>query len=221
MSSWLGQSTYPGFSFTVSSDRLAAYLTRRNNGIREAEMRLGVMLPAMLIGPAGLIVYGLTAQRDLHWIGYFAGIVMVDWAGKSCIGVGERYEANATQHTSISPLLSHIRWTATTPISRKCMFPPPFELCGQNCELIDIARLIAMNLGKQAISFGMGFQLLNWVLKDGYATIIAGVFTAVLLVNNMALIVFMVSGKRIRIVFSRSWLARMHGRTIKDPNQTH
>ena len=78
-----------------------------------------------------------------------------------------------------------------------------------------------MNLGKQAISFGMGFELLNWVLKDGYDTVIAGVFTAVLLVNNLALIVFMLFGKRIRTVISRSWLARMHGRTIKDPNQTH
>ena len=78
-----------------------------------------------------------------------------------------------------------------------------------------------MNLGKQAISFGMGFELLNWVLKDGYATIIAGAFTAVLLINNLALVVFMISGKRIRTIFSRSWLARMHRRTIKDPNQTH
>lgn len=64
---------------TWSSDRLAAYLTKRNNGIREAEMRLGVLLPAMLIAPAGLVVYGLTAQHDLHWIGYFAGVAMTDW----------------------------------------------------------------------------------------------------------------------------------------------
>lgn len=43
-------------------------------------MRLGVMLPAMIIGPAGLILYGMTAQRDLHWVGYFAGVAMTDWA---------------------------------------------------------------------------------------------------------------------------------------------
>ena len=46
-------------------------------------MRLGVMLPAMVIGPAGLIVYGLTAERNLHWVGYFAGVAMVDWGGES------------------------------------------------------------------------------------------------------------------------------------------
>ena len=64
---------------TWSSDRLAAYFTKKNNGIREAEMRLGVLLPAMLIAPAGLVVYGLTAQHDLHWVGYFAGVAMCDW----------------------------------------------------------------------------------------------------------------------------------------------
>lgn len=65
--------------FTWTSDRLAAYLTKRNNGIREAEMRLGVLIPAMLIAPAGILVYGMTAQHDLSWVGYFAGVAMCDW----------------------------------------------------------------------------------------------------------------------------------------------
>jgi len=64
------------FPFTTTSDRLAAFLTKRNRGIREAEMRLGVLLPPLLISPAGLVVYGFTAQRQLHWFGYFAGVVM-------------------------------------------------------------------------------------------------------------------------------------------------
>jgi len=64
---------------TWTSDRLAAYLTRRNGGIREAEMRLGVLFPAMVIAPCGLIVYGLTAQHRLSWVGYFAGVAMCDW----------------------------------------------------------------------------------------------------------------------------------------------
>lgn len=62
-----------------TSDRLAAYLTKRNNGVREAEMRLGVLIPACFIAPAGLILYGYTAQNDLQFIGYFAGVAMVDW----------------------------------------------------------------------------------------------------------------------------------------------
>ena len=68
---------------TWTSDRLAAHLTKKNGGIREAEMRLGVLLPAMLIAPAGILVYGMTAQYHLHWIGYVAGVAMTDW-GSVC-----------------------------------------------------------------------------------------------------------------------------------------
>lgn len=65
--------------FLSSSDRLAAHLTKRNGGIREAEMRLGVLIPACFVAPAGLLLYGMTAQNDLHWIGYFFGVGLLCW----------------------------------------------------------------------------------------------------------------------------------------------
>ena len=43
-------------------------------------MRLGVLLPALFVAPGGLILFGMTAQKDLHWIGYFFGVAMVQWA---------------------------------------------------------------------------------------------------------------------------------------------
>lgn len=74
-----------GYAFAVplvpAFDRLAAYLTKRNDDIREAEMRLGVMIPAAFVAPAGLIVYGMVAQNQLHWVGYFAGVAMCNWGG--------------------------------------------------------------------------------------------------------------------------------------------
>ena len=74
--------------------------------------------------------------------------------------------------------------------------------------------LIAMNLGKQAISFGMGLYLLDWVEADGYATVIAGVFVGVLLLNNLQLVTFMVWGKRIRRFMAGTWIARIHKRRM-------
>lgn len=56
--------------------------------------------------------------------------------------------------------------------------------------------LIAMNLTKQAISFGMGLDLLRRVLEHGYALMIAGVFCGILLANNLTLMVFVLWGKR-------------------------
>ncbi|KEF56177.1 uncharacterized protein A1O9_07758 [Exophiala aquamarina CBS 119918] len=162
--------------FTTTSDRLAARLTKKNNGIREAEMRLGVLLPAMLIGPASLIVYGYTAEKNLHWFGYFAGVAMCNWS-------------------------AYFFFTFTL----------AYAVDSYTVNLSEM--LIAMNLGKQAISFGMGEDLLQWVLTLGYVKTIAGIFCGVLAANDLALLIFMFYGKKIRIATSKTWLASMHKKT--------
>ncbi|RYP84312.1 hypothetical protein DL769_001227 [Monosporascus sp. CRB-8-3] len=159
--------------FTDISDRLAARLTLRNDGIREAEMRLGAMLPGMIIGPVGLIVYGLTAELNLHWIGYYIGTVLTSWGG-------------------------YFFFCFTLAYAVDSYYADTSEM------------LIAMNIGKQIVSFGLGFGVLDWVLRRGYAVVISGIFCAVLLANNLLLIVFMIWGKRIRRYVATSWLARLH-----------
>ncbi|CZT50743.1 uncharacterized protein RSE6_11785 [Rhynchosporium secalis] len=162
--------------FTFTSDRLAAHLTRKKGGIREAEMRLGVMWPAMIIAPAGLLLYGLTAERDLHWMGYFAGVAMCNWGAYFYFSFTLAYAIDS--------------YTANTS-----------------------EMLIAMNIGKQAISFGMGLHLLDWILDRGYAVVIGGIFVAVLLANNLALFIFVFAGKKIRTFTARSFVGRMHRKT--------
>lgn len=73
--------------------------------------------------------------------------------------------------------------------------------------------LIATNLGKAAVSFGVGSYVLNWVLEYGYGKIIAGAFTAVLLASNMLVFVFIFWGKSIRVAMAKSWLGRFLART--------
>jgi hypothetical protein len=155
---------------TFTSDLLAAHLTRKNNHIREAEMRLGVLLPAMVLAPCGLILYGLTAQFHLHWVGYFAGVAMVDWASYFYFTFTLAYAVDS--------------YTANT------------------SELV-----IAQCLGKSGISFAFGLYLLEWVEISGYAVVVAGIFTAVLVVNNLALVPFLVWG--IRRFYARSWVGRL------------
>ncbi|KAI0001545.1 major facilitator superfamily domain-containing protein [Xylariaceae sp. FL0662B] len=165
--------------FTASSDRLAAYLTKRNNGIREAEMRLGVMLPAMLIGPAGIVLYGFTAERGLHWACFFVGGAMSYWAAYFYFSFTLAYAVDS-YHANTSEML------------------------------------IAMNIGKQAISFGFGLELLTWVMQSGYAVVMSGIFGGVLLANNLLLVVFMVWGKEIRKLMAETWLAKFHFRSMRE-----
>lgn len=162
--------------FSNSSDLLAAYLTKRNGGIREAEMRLGVMLPAMVIAPAGLLLYGFTAQRNLHWMGYMAGVAMTNWG-------------------------AYFYFSFTLAYAVDSYYANTSEM------------LIAMNLGKQAISFGMGLFLLDWVLQRGYVVVISGIFVGVLLFNNLFLLVFMFFGKKIRILTNHTWINNLHRRS--------
>lgn len=138
-------------------------------------MRLGVMLPAMVIAPAGLILYGLTAEHDLHWIGYLMGNGMMSWGAYFYFSFALAYAVDS-YNTNTSEML------------------------------------IAMNLGKQAISFGLSINLLDWILDRGYAVVISGIFGGVLVANNLGLLVFMFYGKRIRVAMTGSWLAKLHGR---------
>jgi hypothetical protein len=167
------------FPLYTLSDRLAAYRTRRNGGIREAEFRLGVLIPICLIPPAGLVVYGFAGEHNLHWVAYFAGVAMVQFGA-----------------------FFYFTYTLA------------YAIDSYNANVPEM--LIAMNLGKQAISFGFGFYVLEWVLKLGYVKVIAGIFTGVLLANNLALFGFMAFGKRMRVWFADTWLARMHKRSIRE-----
>ncbi|KAL4988259.1 major facilitator superfamily domain-containing protein [Aspergillus falconensis] len=161
--------------FTPTSDIIAAKLTKRNFHIREAEMRLPAILPGLLLAPAGLITYGLTAENTLHWTGYFAGVAMAQCG-------------------------AYFFFTFTLAYAVDSYFADVSEM------------LIAMNLGKQAVSFGMGSYLLAWIEDKGYAVVIAGVFCAVAVANNLMVAIFWVWGKRIRKYTSKGWLGGLSGR---------
>jgi MFS family permease len=50
------------------SDWIADYLTRRNNGIREPEMRLPALTISCVTSPLALVLYGVGIGAKLHWI---------------------------------------------------------------------------------------------------------------------------------------------------------
>ena len=50
-------------------DRIAIWLARRHGGYLEAEFRLWLFLPSLLLVPAGLILYGVGAAHAVHWFG--------------------------------------------------------------------------------------------------------------------------------------------------------
>ncbi|KAJ8102818.1 major facilitator superfamily domain-containing protein [Lipomyces tetrasporus] len=51
-----------------TNDRLVEYLTNRNNGIREPEMRLGPMIFGSIMIPVSMFWYGWGVEKHIHWL---------------------------------------------------------------------------------------------------------------------------------------------------------
>jgi hypothetical protein len=164
---------------TPLSDRLAAWSTRRNHGIREAEMRLPILFIPCFIGPAGLLLYGMMGETKGPWIGYMIGSVMLQFAAYF-------YFTNSLA----------------------------YAIDSYNSNLPEM--LIIMNIGKQAISFGVGYGVLNWILADGYVKVIAAAFTVTLFLICACCFVLYFFGKKIRVATSKGALARLHQRSVRE-----
>ncbi|CAG7563521.1 unnamed protein product [Fusarium equiseti] len=81
--SYLGIGTGSLIGLVISgatSDPLVRYLTKKNGGERKPEYRLPLMAAACLIIPAGLFLFGWTAENKNHWI--------LPIIGTSFLGVG-------------------------------------------------------------------------------------------------------------------------------------
>ncbi|KAL2426050.1 putative MFS-type transporter [Exophiala dermatitidis] len=59
------------------ADWIALRLARRNNGIREPEQRLWILIVSGIISAAGLILWGVGAAHNVHWIGLVFGLGML------------------------------------------------------------------------------------------------------------------------------------------------
>ncbi|KAH6972113.1 major facilitator superfamily domain-containing protein [Ilyonectria sp. MPI-CAGE-AT-0026] len=163
--------------FSTLPDRFAARLTRRNGNIHEAEHRLWCLVVVLLVAPASLILYGYSAEKQLHWIGLVFAVGLFQFGNffyltYTLAYAMDSYEANVPE------------------------------------------MLIAMNIGKQAISFGFGFAVLDWISEHGYITMFAGVFCGATLANNMAVFVFLYFGKSMRRWFGQTRLAKMHKKSL-------
>jgi len=61
-------------------DKTADYFTKRNNGIREPEMRLPAMMFSLISTPLSLILYGVGIQNKLHWMCPTVGLALLNFS---------------------------------------------------------------------------------------------------------------------------------------------
>jgi hypothetical protein len=86
----------------IFSDRLIIRLSRRNGGIYEPEMRLWIALPAILLLPGSLLLYGLALARGLPWIVSAVGCGVFGFAFATLADVSLTYTMDCYKDVSRS-----------------------------------------------------------------------------------------------------------------------
>jgi MFS family permease len=61
-------------------DMMADYLTKRNGGIREPEMRLPAIIISLITTPLALVLYGVGIQYKLHWMCPTIGLLLLNFS---------------------------------------------------------------------------------------------------------------------------------------------
>ncbi|CAG7915919.1 unnamed protein product [Penicillium olsonii] len=67
------------------SDFFVVWMSRRNNGIFEAEQRLWLLVPVAFIGPAGLMLFGIGSDKGWDWPLPYLGLGFIGF-GWGCAG---------------------------------------------------------------------------------------------------------------------------------------
>ncbi|KAJ5580256.1 uncharacterized protein N7459_006241 [Penicillium hispanicum] len=67
------------------SDFFVAWMAKRNGGIFEAEQRLWLMFPVALVGPAGLMLFGIGSDKGWDWHLPYLGLGFIGF-GWGCAG---------------------------------------------------------------------------------------------------------------------------------------
>jgi hypothetical protein len=180
--------------FSTLPDRYAAWLTRKNNNIHEAENRLWSLIIVFFVSPAALILYGYSAEDKLHWFGLVFAVGMFQF------GMSEGTASGSSTNLTCTGAFFYLTYTLAYAMdSYEATIPE---------------MLIAMNLGKQAISFAFGFKVIDWVQSYGFIKVFAGIFCGAITINNLFVFVFLIFGKWSRQWLSTTALARMHRESI-------
>lgn len=120
-------SRYPKYRLTSSSligtylcgrlaDQIALYYTRKNNGIREPEMRLPIALLATILNFVGVAIAGPCYHYKTHWIGPIIGFGVLSIGAQMGCNLSMTYALDCHKELSgelmitVSVIKSLIAW---------------------------------------------------------------------------------------------------------------
>jgi MFS family permease len=91
-------------------DVLSAYMTEANGGIREPEFRLPALIIPAIVGPMGVLLFGISAARHLSWVAAAFGYAMQGFGLTALSNVVVTYAVDSYQQVSFPRVLTNISW---------------------------------------------------------------------------------------------------------------
>ncbi|KAK5129290.1 hypothetical protein LTR08_003620 [Meristemomyces frigidus] len=88
------------------ADAIANYFTKRNNGIREPEMRLPTCIVAAVLTFVGALISGLCFHYETHWIGPIFGYGVLSIGGQMGATLGMSYSLDCHKELSVELMVT-------------------------------------------------------------------------------------------------------------------
>lgn len=95
-------------------DIIATSMTRRNGGRREPEFRLPAILLPAIIGPMGVLIFGLCVAHKTAWIGLGVGFAMQGFGITAVANVVVVYAVDSYQQVGDHVFYMRGRFAKTT-----------------------------------------------------------------------------------------------------------
>lgn len=177
-------------------DWIANYFTKRNNGIREPEMRLPTCLVAAFFTFFGALWFALSYEHQLHWAMPVVGAGILSVGSQMGTTLGMNYALDCHQEVSFD--LACIRSILSLNLALTLQSQLSVEI------MVTIAAL------KSAIAW-----IWTWVINDFIAaTGILTVFMVIAAINAaiyLSFVIFYFKGKQIRVWLYHADLFRAAG----------
>lgn len=116
------------------ADSMAVRLARRNNGIREPEQRLWVLLLSGLFSAGGLVLWGVGASRNVHFMGLIIGLFFVTFGVVTSSSVALAYTVDCFKEITGESMIAVIIVRNTLSFAFNYAINPWIDSLGlQNC----------------------------------------------------------------------------------------
>lgn len=168
-------------------DKIADHLTKKNHGIREAEMTLPALILPTIVGMLAYILYGAAFEYHWHWIVPTIAIGLRKCRFLSCTTLVDI--TPGVLHTDLS-LPESFCLISSSAISTVYIIESYRPIAGE---------LVVCGMGyKSALAFLLSFYVNPWIERNGYFTTM-GIIAGLLGFFHILAIPLYFYGKRIRV----------------------